>query len=207
VGLEERKVVTALFADLTASTEMASRLDPEDLRAVLRPFFDAMVEEIDRYGGTVEKFIGDAVVAVFGAPLAHEDDPERAVRCAIAMQERLARLNDHLAERAGGDLQMRIGVNTGEVLAHGVDEGIVTGEAMNIAARLQGVGEPGRVVVGARTYRDTRYAFAFRDLGRVEVKGIERPLCGPAPRCAPRPSGRGRAARLSGRLVRGRAHR
>ena len=80
-SLEERKVVTMLFADLTASTEMSSRLDPEDLRSVLRPFFDAMADEIGRYGGTVEKFIGDAVVAAFGAPVAHEDDPERAIRC------------------------------------------------------------------------------------------------------------------------------
>jgi tetratricopeptide (TPR) repeat protein len=92
------------------------------------------------------------------------------------MQDRLSRLNDHLAERAGGDLRMRIGVNTGEVLAHSVEEGIVTGEAVNIAARLQGVGDPGRVVVGERTYRDTRQTFAFRDLGLVDVKGIERPL-------------------------------
>jgi class 3 adenylate cyclase len=112
-GVEERKVVTVVFADLTASTEMASRLDPEDLRGVLRPFFDAMVSEIDRYGGTVEKFIGDAVVAVFGAPVAHEDDPERAVRCALAMHRRLAELNSALAERAGADLAMRIGINTG----------------------------------------------------------------------------------------------
>jgi len=174
--LEERKVVSMLFADLTASTEMASRLDPEDLRDVLSPFFDAMAQEIDRYGGTVEKYIGDAVVAAFGAPVAHEDDPERAIRCALAMQRRLAELNDELSERAGGDLAMRIGVNTGEVLAHAIEEGIVTGEAVNIAARFQALAEPGRIVVGERTYRDTRQAFAFGDLGEVSVKGIDRPL-------------------------------
>jgi class 3 adenylate cyclase/tetratricopeptide (TPR) repeat protein len=165
-----------LFADLTASTELASRLDPEDLRSVLRPFFDAMVEEIDRYGGTVEKFIGDAIVAAFGAPVAHEDDPERAIRCALAMHRRLARLNVELAERAGGDLAMRIGINTGEVIAHSIEEGIVTGEAVNIAARFQAIAEPGRVVVGDRTYRRARHAFAFEDLGEVLVKGIDRPL-------------------------------
>ena len=174
--LEERKVVTMLFADLTASTEMSSRLDPEDLRSVLRPFFDAMAGEIGRYGGTVEKFIGDAVVAAFGAPVAHEDDPERAIRCGLAMQRRLAQLNTELSERAGGDLAMRIGINTGEVLAHSIEEGIVTGEAVNIAARLQSLARPGRVVVGERTYRDAREAFAFDDLGEVPVKGIERPL-------------------------------
>ena len=175
-SLEERKVVTMLFADLTASTEMSSRLDPEDLRSVLRPFFDAMADEIGRYGGTVEKFIGDAVVAAFGAPVAHEDDPERAIRCGLAMQRRLAELNTEVAELAGSDLAMRIGINTGEVLAHSIEEGIVTGEAVNIAARLQSLARPGRVVVGERTYRDAREAFAFADLGDVSVKGIDRPL-------------------------------
>jgi class 3 adenylate cyclase/tetratricopeptide (TPR) repeat protein len=174
--VEERKVVTALFADLTASTEMASRLDPEDLRGVLHPFFDAMREEIARYGGTVEKFIGDAVVAVFGAPVAHEDDPERAVRCALSMQRRLADLNRDLASMAGGDLSMRIGINTGDVITHTLEEGIVTGEAANIAARFQTLATPGRVVVGERTYRDIRGAFAFTELDQVTVKGIDRPL-------------------------------
>ncbi len=175
-GIEERKVVSMLFADLTASTEMASRLDPEDLRAVLRPFFDAMTEEIDRYGGTVEKYIGDAIVAAFGAPVAHEDDPERAIRCALAMQGRLPDLNDALAEQAGVELSLRIGINTGEVIAHSIEEGIVTGEAVNIAARFQSLAAPGRVVIGERTHRDTRHAFTFSDLGELTVKGVDRPL-------------------------------
>jgi class 3 adenylate cyclase/tetratricopeptide (TPR) repeat protein len=173
---EERKVVTMVFADLAASTEMASRLDPEDLRAVLHPYFEAMAREIDRFDGTVEKFIGDAVVAAFGAPVAHEDDPERAVRCALAMHRRLDELNRELAARAGGDLAMRIGVNTGEVISHGVEEGIVTGEAVNIAARLQALAEPGTVLVGDRTRRDTRTTFDYADLGEVTVRGIDRPL-------------------------------
>jgi len=143
---------------------------------VLRPFFDAMTEEIERFGGTVEKFIGDAVVAAFGAPVAHEDDPERAIRCALAMQRRLLELNEELAERAGADLTMRIGINTGEVISHGFEEGIVTGEAVNIAARFQALAEPGAVVVGDRTYRQTRGAFAFTDRGEVTVKGIDRSL-------------------------------
>ena len=173
---EERKVVSMLFADLTASTELSARLDPEDLRAVLRPFFDAMAEEVRRFGGTVEKFIGDAVVAAFGAPIVHEDDPQRAIRCALAMHRRLAELNAELSERAGADLAMRIGINTGEVMAHSIEEGIVTGEAVNVAARFQALAEPGRVVVGERTYRDAREAFSFVDLGEVSVKGIDRPL-------------------------------
>ncbi|MGZ4138130.1 MAG: adenylate/guanylate cyclase domain-containing protein [Actinomycetota bacterium] len=175
---EERKVVTALFADLTASTELATRLDPEDLRAVLKPFFDAMAEEIDRYGGTVEKFIGDAVVAFFGVPVAHEDDPVRAIRAALAMHRRLAGLNRELSAQAGGDLAMRIGVNTGEVFAHagGTDEGLVTGESVNVAARFQALAEPGAIVVGERTRRDAGGAFAFSPLGAVRVKGVDRAL-------------------------------
>jgi class 3 adenylate cyclase/tetratricopeptide (TPR) repeat protein len=176
--VQERKVVTSLFADLAASTELSTRLDPEDLRQVLEPFFAAMVEEIERFGGTVEKFIGDAVVAFFGVPVAHEDDPERAVRAALAMQRRLTQLNAELGERAGGDLAMRIGINTGEVFAHGggSEEGFVTGEAVNVAARFQALAPPGRVVVGERTWRDTRRAFGFVPLGDVEVKGVDRPL-------------------------------
>ncbi len=157
---------------------MAARLDPEDLRRVLRPFFDAMTREIERFGGTVEKFIGDAVVAFFGVPVAHEDDPQRAVRAGLAMQERLISLNDEVAETAGGDLAMRIGINTGEVFAHGggSDEGFVTGEAVNIAARFQALAAPGSVVVGERTYRDAGRVIAFRPLGELSVKGIDRPL-------------------------------
>jgi class 3 adenylate cyclase/CRP-like cAMP-binding protein/tetratricopeptide (TPR) repeat protein len=176
--LEERKVVTVLFADLTASTELAARLDPEDLRRVLRPFFEAMVEEIERFGGTVEKFIGDAVVAVFGAPVAHEDDPERAVRAGLAMHRRLEGVNRDLQRPADMKLAMRIGINTGEVVtATGVDrDALVTGEPVNIAARFEALAQPGGIVVGERTHRDARRVFSYRSLGEVEVKGIARRL-------------------------------
>ena len=175
---EERKVVTVLFADLEASTELASRLDPEDLRGVLGPYFVAMTEEIERHGGTVEKFIGDAVVGVFGVPVAHEDDPERAVQAALAMQARVPSLNDQLATKAGGDLAMRIGVNTGDVLAaHRAEhEGYVVGEPVNVAARLQGVAGPGSVVVGERTWRSTRWRIGYKRLADASVKGVRRPL-------------------------------
>ena len=175
---EERKVVTVIFADLSGSTELATRLDPEDLRGVLRPFFDAMVEEIERFGGTVEKFIGDAVMAVFGVPVAHEDDEERAVRAAFAMQARMGVLNREVTERAGGDLDLRVGVNTGEVLAaHSSHrEGYVTGEVVNVAARLQTVAESGAVVVGQRTRDATVATIAYRDLGPFELKGIDEPV-------------------------------
>jgi class 3 adenylate cyclase/tetratricopeptide (TPR) repeat protein len=175
---EERKVVTVIFADLSGSTELATRLDPEDLRGVLRPFFDAMVEEIERFGGTVEKFIGDAVMAVFGVPVTHEDDEERAVRAALAMQGRMDALNREVTERAGGDLELRVGVNTGEVLAaHSSHrEGYVTGEVVNVAARLQTVAEPGAVVVGRRTRDATAATIGYRSLGAVELKGIDEPV-------------------------------
>ena len=175
---EERKVVTVLFADLEASTELASRLDPEDLRAVLRPFFAAMMEEIERHGGTVEKFIGDAVVGVFGAPVAHEDDPVRAVEAALAMHARLPALNEQIAARAGGDLAMRIGVNTGDVLAaHRAEhEGYVVGEPVNVASRLQSLAAPGSIVVGERTWRYTRRTIGYRRLADVNVKGVRHPL-------------------------------
>jgi class 3 adenylate cyclase/tetratricopeptide (TPR) repeat protein len=176
--VEERKVVSVLFADLIASTELASRLDPEDLRAVLTPFFDAMVDEIRRFGGTVEKFIGDAIVAVFGVPVAHEDDPERAVRTAFAMQRRLAELNRELPSATGLELAMRIGVDTGEVVTVPGSEGeaLATGGAMHLAARLQAAAAPGAILVDARTYRDTRDTLAYRPLPAVTVKGVDDPL-------------------------------
>ncbi len=171
---EERKVVSVVFADLEASTELATRLDPEDLREVYKPYFEAMAEEIVRHGGTVEKFIGDAVVGVFGAPITYGDDPVRAVRAALAMQGRLPELNDRLAGTAGGRLALRIGVQTGEVVAgRGSEhEGGVTGETTSIAARLQTVAPSGGVVVGERTYRDTARALEFESMGHFELKGV-----------------------------------
>ena len=172
--LEERKVVTVLFADLTGSTELATSMDAEDLRPVLTAYFSAMAEEIDRHGGTVEKFIGDAIVAVFGVPVAHEDDPERAVRTAIAMQARMPALNADLRGTRGVELMMRVGVNTGDVVtATGIDrEGLVTGTPVNLAARLEALARPGAIVVGERTHRDTRHAIAYRSLGEVERQGV-----------------------------------
>src|SRR5438876_12234183 len=109
----ERKVVTVLFADLVGFTARAEELDPEDVEAILRPYHERLRSELERHGGTVEKFIGDAVVALFGAPAAHEDDPERAVRAALAVQEAIAVLNESHPDLA---LQVRIGIGTGEAL-------------------------------------------------------------------------------------------
>jgi len=160
----ERRVVSALFADLVGSTPLAARLDPEPVRAIMTEFFAQMREEIERHSGVVEKFIGDAVMAVFGLPAAHDDDPERAVRAALAMRERLAALN---AQR-GTDLHVRIGIGTGEVVADPAavrtGEFMVTGEAVNLAARLQQQAAPDAIVIDERTYAATRHAIAARAL-------------------------------------------
>ncbi|MGN6379649.1 MAG: ATP-binding protein [Gaiellales bacterium] len=147
----ERKLATVVFADIAGSTELAASMDPEQLRTLLGDVYDELSWVVSAYGGTVEKFIGDAVMAVFGVPLAHEDDPERAVRAGLVMRSRLG----GVAHRRGVELTLRIGVNTGPVAA-GTNPGrdfLVTGEAVNLAARLQQAAEPGEILVGERTFR------------------------------------------------------
>src|SRR5436309_770727 len=170
---QERKVVTVLFADVTGSTALGERLDPERFREVMQSYGSAMREEIEAEGGTVEKFIGDAVMAAFGVPAAHEDDPERALRAALRMMRRLEELNSDLERRHDVTLQIRVGVNTGEVLAAtspGPGEAMVTGDAVNAAARLQGVADPGTIFVSQRT-ADAVRGFSFDDRGLHELKG------------------------------------
>jgi class 3 adenylate cyclase len=171
----ERKLVTMLFADLEGSTGLGERLDPERLGELLESYFSAMREEIEAEGGTVEKFIGDAVMAAFGVPSAHEDDPARALRAALRMRHRLDSLNGEIERRYGVRLRIRTGVNTGEVLAAvrpQPGEAMVTGDAVNAAARLEQLAEPGDIVVAERTARAAR-AFSFRPLGDVRLRGKE----------------------------------
>jgi class 3 adenylate cyclase len=162
----ERKLATVLFADLVGSTEFAANQDPERVRALLDRFYDSMAVEIERAGGTVEKFVGDAVMAVFGAPAAHEDDAERALHVALAMQRRLGELFGHR-------LAIRIGVNTGDVVVGRPREGssFVTGDAVNICARLEQAAAPGEIFVGERTFTAARGAFEFDEPMTVEAKG------------------------------------
>jgi class 3 adenylate cyclase len=166
VPAEERKVATVLFADLAGSTEFAAEEDPERVRAVLDRFYDAMSVEVERAGGTVEKFAGDAVMAAFGAPEAHEDDAERALHVALGMQRRLREL-------FGGRLGLRIGVNTGDVVTGRPREGssFVTGDAVNVCARLEQAAAPGEILVGERTAAAARGAFEFAEPVRIEAKG------------------------------------
>jgi class 3 adenylate cyclase/tetratricopeptide (TPR) repeat protein len=175
---EERKLVTVLFADVTGSTELGEKLDAERLREVMDAFFSAMREEIEAEGGTVEKFIGDAVMAAFGVPTAHEDDPARALRAAYRMRRRLGSLNSEISRTHGVRLEMRIGVNTGDVLAVTAPRpggAMVTGDAVNAAARLEQAAEPGQVLVGERTARAAR-GFRFQEKGPLELKGKSEPI-------------------------------
>jgi class 3 adenylate cyclase len=175
---EERKVVSVLFCDLVGFTAASERADPEDVRARIRPYHARLRLEIERYGGTVEKFIGDAVMAVFGAPVAHEDDAERAVRAGLRIVEAIEELNE---QDASLSLQVRVGINTGEaVVALGarpeLGEGIVTGDVVNTASRLQGAAPVNGVAVSGQTYRQTERVFVYEELSPVEVKGKTEPL-------------------------------
>jgi class 3 adenylate cyclase len=170
--VEERKIVTVLFVDLVGFTARAERLDPEDVRAIQTPYFARVREAIESFGGTVEKYIGDAVMAVFGAPVAHGDDPERAVRAALALLD---------ANKAEPDLQMRIAVNTGEALVSlapnaAQSEGLVAGDVVNTAARLQSAAPVNGILVGEETYRATRSAIDYEDAEPVVAKGKEAPV-------------------------------
>lgn len=163
---EERKLATVLFADLVGSTELASGQDPERVRAVLDRFYDAMTAEVEWAGGTVEKFAGDAVMAAFGAPAAHEDDAERALHVALGMQRRMAEL-------FSGRLALRIGINTGDVVVGRPREGssFVTGDAVNVCARLEQAAVAGEILVGERTVAAARGAFEFAEPATVQAKG------------------------------------
>ena len=174
--LEVRKTVTVVFCDVTGSTAMGERLDPESLRRVMSRYFAEMRVALERHGGTVEKFIGDAVMAVFGVPSIHEDDALRAVRAAAEMREALQALNKELERDHGVSLAARIGVNTGEVVAGDQPDTLVTGDAVNVAARLEQAADPGTVLVGEETLRLVRDAVVVEPIPPLEVKGKSEPL-------------------------------
>ena len=173
-----RKVVTVVFADVTGSTSLGERLDPEALRRVMGRYFDEMAAVIERHGGTVEKFIGDAVMAVFGIPRLHEDDALRAARAAIGMREALADLNADLEREHGEGLAARIGVNTGEVVAGDPSAGqrLVTGDPVNVAARLEQAAAPGEIFLGDPTYRLVKDAVEVEPVAALDLKGKEHPV-------------------------------
>lgn len=172
-GREVRKTVTVLFSDVAGSTSLGERLDPESLRKVMGRYFEEMKAVLERHGGTVEKFIGDAVMAVFGIPQLHEDDALRAVRAAAEMRDELAGLNKELERDHGVAIQARTGVNTGEVVAGDAASGqaLVTGDAVNVAARLEQAAQPGEILVGDETHRLVRDAVDAEPVEPLPVKG------------------------------------
>src|SRR6266508_2271369 len=169
---EERKVVTVLFADLVGFTARAEALDPEEVRALQTPYWERIRSELERFGGTVEKFIGDAVMALFGAPTAHEDDPERAVRAALAIRD---------WAREEGELEVRIGITTGEALVSlgarpEAGEGMASGDVVNTASRLQDAAPENGILVDATTQRATQQTIEFGEAEPVEAKGKSEPV-------------------------------
>jgi class 3 adenylate cyclase/tetratricopeptide (TPR) repeat protein len=175
---EVRKTVTVLFADLAGSTSLGESLDPESLRWILSRYFETVSRVLGRHGGTIEKFIGDAVVAVFGVPVASEDDALRAVRAAAEMREALVELNEELEGERGVRLAVRTGVNTGEVVAGEASAGqaIVTGDAVNVAARLEQAAAPGEILIGPGTERLVRSATRLEALLPLALKGKGEPV-------------------------------
>ena len=170
---EERRIVSVVFVDLVGFTSRSEQLDPEDVRAILTPYHGTVRDELESFGGVVEKFVGDAVMAVFGAPTAHGDDPERAVRAALAVREAVAALN---AEQPELELRIRGAVNTGEAVVTlsarpALGEAMVAGDVVNTASRLQQHAPVGEIVVGEETYRATRSAIEYEPVEAGDGEG------------------------------------
>ncbi|MGB2875926.1 MAG: AAA family ATPase [Gaiellaceae bacterium] len=172
---EERKTVTVLFCDVVGSTELGERLDPESVRRVLGRYFETVRAVVERHGGSVEKFIGDAVMAVFGVPVVHEDDAMRAIRAAAELREAMGPLNQGLAREYGTALAMRMGVNTGQVVT-GTEDRLATGDAVNVAARLEQNAGAGEILVGDATLAHVRDAVVAEPLVPLELKGKSEPV-------------------------------
>src|ERR671927_924057 len=163
--VERRKTVTVLFCDVAGSTALGESTDPEVLRALLARYFERMKGIIEAHGGTVEKFIGDAVMAVFGVPQVHEDDALRAVRAAVEMRDALPKLG----------IEARIGLNTGEVVV-GTEERLATGDAVNVAARLEQATQPGEILIGETTHALVRGAVEVESVDPLELRGKAKPV-------------------------------
>ena len=171
----ERRQVTILFADLVGFSTLAEHLDPEELRTLMTETFGELTREVEERGGVVEKFIGDAVMAVFGAPTTHEDDPDRAVEAAVEMLKAIGRRSEHTPT----PLRLRIGINSGLVVSGSVGDGTQTGvmgDAVNVAARLQQVADPGEITVSESVWRRVRDGYDGQAIGSLEVKGREQPV-------------------------------
>jgi class 3 adenylate cyclase/tetratricopeptide (TPR) repeat protein len=176
----ERKQVTVLFADVAGFTSLSEKLDPEEVRDLIQPVINIMAEEVHAYEGTVAQFTGDGLMALFGAPLAHEDAPQRAIYSAVAMQRRLGEYGEKLSSKSI-DLQLRIGINTGLVIVGRIGDDLsmeytALGDTVNLASRMESAAEPGTVQVAESTFRLTEGYFEFQDLGETSVKGKDIPV-------------------------------
>src|SRR5215813_10671746 len=178
----ERKTITALFADLKGSTALIEGLDPEEARAIIDPALQLMMDAVHRYDGYVAQALGDGIFALFGAPIAHEDHPQRALYAALRMQEQIRRYSDHVRLKHGAPLSMRIGVNTGEVVVRSIHKDdlhtdyVPVGHSTNLAARMEQMATPGSIVVTEYTHKLTDGFFEFKVLGAATIKGVEEPL-------------------------------
>ena len=178
----ERKTITALFADLKGSTALIEGLDPEEARAIIDPALQLMMDAVHRYEGYVAQALGDGIFALFGAPIAHEDHPQRALYAALRMQEEMRRYSDELRRTGRAPLPMRVGVNTGEVVVRSIRKDdlhtdyVPVGHSTNLAARMEQLATPGSILVTAYTHRLTDGYFKFKALGETQIKGVETPL-------------------------------
>jgi class 3 adenylate cyclase len=178
----ERKTITALFADLKGSTALIEGLDPEEARALIDPALQLMMEAVHRYEGYVAQVLGDGIFALFGAPIAHEDHPQRALYAALCMQEEMRRYADTLREQGHAPLLMRVGVNTGEVVVRSIrkedlhTDYVPVGHSTNLAARMEQLAAPGSILVTEQTHKLAAGYFEFKALGKTQVKGVEEPL-------------------------------
>jgi class 3 adenylate cyclase/predicted ATPase len=178
----ERKTITALFADLKGSTALIEDRDPEEARAIIDPALQIMMDAVHRYEGYVAQSLGDGIFALFGAPIAHEDHPQRALYAALRMQEEMRRYADTLRRAGGAPLQMRVGVNTGEVVVRSIRKDdlhtdyVPVGHSTNLAARMEQLANPGTILVTEQTHKLTEGYFQFKALGETQVKGVDKPL-------------------------------
>ena len=174
----ERKLVTVMFADISGFTAMSEKLDPEEVRGMINACFERLGAVIDRYGGHIDKFIGDEIMALFGAPIAHENDPERSLRAALDMMAALEEFNREHGHMIPKPLALHFGINSGLVIAGGIgtsqrQDYSVMGDTVNLAARLEDLSETGEILVGEATYRLTASFFEFEAMKPVKVKGKE----------------------------------
>src|SRR5262244_3318936 len=177
----ERKIVTVMFSDVSGFTAMSEKLDPEDVHGIMDRVFEVILEAVHRYEGTVNQFLGDGVMALFGAPIAHEDHAQRALSAALAIQEGLKPLADEVKRTHGTEFQMRMGINTGPVVVGAIGRDLrmdytAVGDTTNLAARLLSIAKPGQIVTSRRTQNLRDRFFAFEDLGDFQLKGKTEPV-------------------------------